>query len=358
MDFFGMKDILSTVTMLFQSVSVIRYVWTWIWWFAVTFLVEEREYGHIRNRSHVKTVVEKATTRSMFTFGKTLFFDQQKIPQYAVGKWFFCYTETRCSTSMNGPDEDLKVHIWTWKGTPPLVTDVTLTVDTSLKTGHISVLKRRAGPLSEFCITRTTQRTLRAGCPTVEASMKVVKQMAEQYRATGEGRFVLYGPPGSGKSTALRLLAEELGAEIFPSFNPTIPSESIEGVIEWLPNEKQLLLAGLNEVDCVLDKFGTIKTDGEYQVQVHDKKSWNQTLDDVADMPNVILVMTTNRTMEDMLSRYDSSLLRPGRVTGWFAVDGIPGVCPSEQSTEDSDYSIDEPRKVAHRKPRKWYSRR
>ena len=140
----------------------------------------------MRNKSHVRTVVDKTSAHAVWTWGKTLFFEQQCVPEYVFGKWFFCVSGTTVLSSAYGPNEDLLVRVWTPRWRPPMVMDATMTLHSSVESGKIVVMHRKPGPVGDFYVKRMIERVLRPGCPTADVSTAVVAKMADMWHTSSD----------------------------------------------------------------------------------------------------------------------------------------------------------------------------
>lgn len=134
-------------------------------------------------------------------------------------------------------------------------------------------------------------------------------------------RVVISGKQGIGKTMSERWLAHKLNATLWNSFNPTRPGVNIDDVISNMDMNDNALLITIDEVDtCVLDRLGKIQDHRNYSTSVTDKSTWNTFLDHLSLLNNVYLIMTTNKTREQLIEDYDPSLLRDGRIDAF--IDG------------------------------------
>ena len=80
----------------------------------------------------------------------------------------------------------------------------------------------------------------------------------------------------------------------------------------------------MDEIDILLRKIyrNEITSNYKYPKEVYDKSTWNRFLDnfDRGYYPWVTLIMTSNRTIEQIDEELDSSFLRHGRVDQYFTL--------------------------------------
>lgn len=146
-------------------------------------------------------------------------------------------------------------------------------------------------------------------------------------------RVILSGPPGSGKSTAARLVALSLGATLVPAFDPSRPGFSVDSVLSMTPDDAMIVLS-MDEFDVCLRRAlspspspspSVDREGGGKECEVVDRASWNAMLDALQFVPNVVVVMSTNMTFADLENEFEPSALRAGRITHRMVVDGTLG---------------------------------
>jgi hypothetical protein len=216
---------------------------------------------------------------------------------------------------------------------------------TARKDGTIRVM-RQSGLLIS-ALEWQTRREL--ACPSfvpakVRDAAEAVAQHLEQCARESPGRqarIVLTGTPGIGKTTATRLLAMRLGAVLVPTFDPTRPGASMQGILcdlghhgsssssidtgKWaviVIEEFDGCLRRLRPASSLPDcQFDADASAHGVRTEVVDKASWTAMLDMLQYAPRVVLVMTSNETpkeIELLDLRAGGALLRDGRVTERF----------------------------------------
>jgi chaperone BCS1 len=145
------------------------------------------------------------------------------------------------------------------------------------------------------------------------ADMKEFLAAGDWYRQVGvpyRRGYLLYGPPGNGKTSVVKALAGELGLSIYLLMlnDVHLTDGSVNDLLARVP-ERSIVL--LEDIDCALAR----------RRQAGGKESGLtfsgllNALDGVASSEGRIIVMTTNH-----LDKLDPALIRPGRadVKLWF----------------------------------------
>jgi hypothetical protein len=317
---------------------------------AVHSVLRQTSYSTNNNYKNVLAVLELVHKRAWFSVGQKYYWQNRWVSSWYVGRWFVCrvHTTTDADTRMS-----LTVDVWKLKlASQPLDEAVSKTADDSV----INVITRAHGAVSQFDVHTESQLCVlpcNSAKVDVAQSAAVVDGIVSAFRATdpasgrslGQNRFVLCGKPGIGKSTVPRLVTERLkrtNDTYLYTLNPCTPGESIVKARDYAGLcTEDLCVVVIEEFDCVLDRLGKVHV-GETTAtaMVTDKQSWNNMMDYIAYVPNVLLIMTTNRSKEELRDLYDASLTRDGRVSAFFEMHAL--TAPTVDSDIDSAYSFEE----------------
>lgn len=130
------------------------------------------------------------------------------------------------------------------------------------------------------------------------------------------GVYLFSGVPGVGKTMACKLLSIELGGILCIDFNPSKPGHVIQTIISAAPPSATTpLIIVIEEVDRIFEKFGTITEHKKLVTQVTNKNDWNNMLEYIHSIENVVLIMTSNMTLQELSKKYDPALTRQYRIT-------------------------------------------
>jgi hypothetical protein len=249
--------------------------------------------------------------------------------------------------------------VWRWRWLPPLVADMPHAA-TSPGEKRIKVM-RLSGPSRSCSDWRSRDEVV---CPSrvplavSSASRSTARLMEAGARLEDQARVLLCGPPGCGKSTATRFLAQALDAVLVVGFDPIrVGAERLMAVIDnaRLSSDEWVVIV-VEEVDCALSRIephgarvsddepgddgggddlddpdstrrrrqGPASARGPPASCALDKASWNGMMDMLQFHTRVALVMTSNKTLEELDAidalRGGGALLREGRVTQRIAM--------------------------------------
>jgi hypothetical protein len=133
--------------------------------------------------------------------------------------------------------------------------------------------------------------------------------------------IVLFGPKGTGKSTAARLLAMELNAYFTADYKPTSPGHRLASVLEEANGKAMVVL--VDEIDEMVSRFGEIEQHDDLVIEVRNREDWNGLCDKMRFKKNLIRVFTTNCTPAQLHGMdVHGSLFRQGRTSALFNVGG------------------------------------
>ena len=163
--------------------------------------------------------------------------------------------------------------------------------------------------------------------------LHVFEQTMKFYNEHNYASVFIEGPIGVGKTWGIYLMANEIGAIIVDTFNPTEPSDSIDNlytIAQHTPEHPLIVL--MDEIDTTLLKISReIPAHKNHITHVRNKVSWNNFLDkiQIGCFPNLILAMCSNKTREQIADECgtnhspEPSFLRDGRVNLHFRMHNV-----------------------------------
>ena len=130
------------------------------------------------------------------------------------------------------------------------------------------------------------------------------------------GVYLLCGPPGSGKTLTCKLLAIKLDAVLCLNFNPSKPGQVLPEILAASPpTRSKPCIIVIEEVDRIFQRFGQITEHPTLITPVTNKDDWNNLLEYVHAIENVILILTSNMTLNELSTSFDPALTRNYRIT-------------------------------------------
>jgi len=143
----------------------------------------------------------------------------------------------------------------------------------------------------------------------------IVNDMVKLFYKRKRLSVFLQGVVGAGKSTVGLLVAKEIKGSLCHTFNPTDPGDTLHNLMKESRAEDKPLVVVIEEANLMIRNVHTnsIQKHKNVQTSVYNKSSLNTFLDDLMLYKNVILLLTSNETKED-IDMLDVSYLRKGRI--------------------------------------------
>jgi len=257
--------------------------------------------------------------------------DEYNPRDFSFGKWFIAYV----SVTHGERSTVTKVYLFTTeKKTKELIESSPVTPGNKVKHSDDIVQISR--------LIKTAQGSW-WGYEWVESKDYSIRHTPNYYQSTIIDKIISYcqsskngmrrcvafidGEPGSQKSTIANLLCSKLDNSILcETFDPFLCGDSYTTMYNThkrLNGERTLVLL-VNEVDEMIRNIKTPSggsVQNKYYVQVKNKTTWNNWLDEIDKYGyNVIVLMTSNTKYENILAD-DNSYLRQGRIHLRFRLD-------------------------------------
>lgn len=144
----------------------------------------------------------------------------------------------------------------------------------------------------------------------------IIDDIVSFYQTNGYCSCYLQGNPGLGKTTIAYFLASVLHGSICKTFKPIEPGDTLIKLIDRsTPSKEKPLVILLDEVNIMIRKIHEqrIERHKNIPISVYDKTTFNTFLDDMRYNKNIILLMTSNESKEQ-IDLLDTSYLRKGRI--------------------------------------------
>lgn len=179
--------------------------------------------------------------------------------------------------------------------------------------------------------------TPRAQKPLIEQK-NIINSILSLYKERNTLSVFISGSPGSGKTSVGGFVAMELNALYTYMYDPTEPGSNIYhfyrdyqhgyfdpnnfyGGAMFSTTERHLIIL-IDEIDVIISKIHTgIEKHERLSCDIYNKQSYNNYMDHIYDLKNVIFIFTSNHTREYIDETYDPSYLREGRIDAYFTLD-------------------------------------
>ncbi len=361
------------------------------WWFAayalvcmvdrmglVRVLLSWRVYRSTSDKRRTLALVRSAlaTASPRMTFGSQ-YVDGSIVPLFVIGlrPLFVAWSNVQYLGFSSIPQYEITV--LRLPGSAPLAPDPPPSSDDQImledtKSNFIKVLEPISNQVSEVDQLRTfSEITISAGVPAAArgAIERAARRVAGGVTSGGVRVAALVGAPGCGKSTTARRIAELLGASLYSRYDPTRPGQCVNNLVYTYAAVDKLVVV-MEECDVPLSRImaSTRRREGDHRAAVAaeaaggaevprgrpppdaisgadlvirdsdkmlrdaiDKASWNMLLDTLQRKANVLLLLTSNRSKDELVRivcKGDTSLLRDGRVDMW--VDFAEAMTPAD----------------------------
>jgi hypothetical protein len=146
----------------------------------------------------------------------------------------------------------------------------------------------------------------------------IIDSILDLYNKQGRATVFIHGVTGAGKSTIGYLIAKALNGNYCNTFKPTDPGDSFANLLSEIQNrstsEKPLIIM-LDEVNSMIHAIHDKKIVNcrDMPVPISDKVDWVNMFDDLVFFKNIILIMTSNESKEE-IDALDPAYLRTGRI--------------------------------------------
>lgn len=152
----------------------------------------------------------------------------------------------------------------------------------------------------------------------------IISDIISIFKTRGRATIFLQGVSGAGKSTIGVLLAKELSGSFCHTFNPTSPGDTLHSLArdaEIAEEDGKALVIVIEEVNTLIHSVHTnaIELHKDVQTLVYNKSTYNTFLDDMILYQNILLILTSNETKEE-LDDLDPCYLRKGRVDAHYSM--------------------------------------
>jgi len=153
----------------------------------------------------------------------------------------------------------------------------------------------------------------------------IMSDIIEKYNKSKRLVSFVYGVTGAGKSTLGLLIAKELNGAYCHDFNPTDPGDSFKTLMRDTRSDTEVsgpLVIVMEEIDNTIKMIheGSVPRHPKAITSIHNKATFNSLLDDMIFHRNMIIILTSNKTKEE-IDALDTSYLREGRVNAYYTMN-------------------------------------
>ena len=287
---------------------------------------------------HTCKMVMQYLEKKAWYVGETQFELGEWEPQgFLFGRWFVACITTTTSLSANGaPTKSRDIKLWCTSGMLAEITGslTSVTEDSGKKTSDVKTTPSVVRVLvNDFtwrgCNAYSAENRLvpKRIDPTMMSKQdKIAEEIVSNYQERmklndwpeGNSVVLLSGKPGVGKSTIAILVAQMLNGILCACFRPTESGTSLQEILNYRDSShagKTLVLL-VDEFDTIVRNVHAekLKASTKHITEVTDKASLNGFMDRIATVQNLIVILTTNWTV-DQFNVLDPSYVRDGRTT-------------------------------------------
>ena len=238
--------------------------------------------------------------------------DNGKSYGYSVGRWYVA------SISITtGMSEEYSIWIIATKSSFDRLIGSEVLCDTHIpaldKTTDKFTMLSRSG---SFFSVYYRKRSLSMDIVPMGEQKAIMDDIIEAYNLKRHLVVLLHGPVGTGKSMLAMLIAKELEGYFCNTAKFWEPGDTLDNLYFEADTETPLIVT-FDEVDTIIHMVDAgIERHKSLSILLQGRTQWNQFMDNIqmGMYPNLILILTTNKTPEEIASTYDPSYLRKGRV--------------------------------------------
>jgi hypothetical protein len=127
--------------------------------------------------------------------------------------------------------------------------------------------------------------------------------------------IIISGDTGIGKSTIGRLIKNRspIDIQLIEGFDPNVPGLIFEDVIiNCSKNTDENIILMIDEIDISMDNTFNSSGKTDFFSHAQNKTTFNKLLDNINDYPHLLLIATTNKSLDELTNKYPE-YMRKGR---------------------------------------------